>query len=231
MNNVLLIGDSFAAPTWPDHTKYNTHTKDRVIDFAWPTRLAAQHNVTNFALQGSGPDYSLTRLREWVRDHSAEEVAGTDLIFVCSAPERLDLNCYKHPYEQVHIYDIAKGDIRHKAKMFAKWAIEWYFTLDWAMNRELMYYSTAVLFASQFKSVLYWPLTGNQLRQWRVQHPHNFSMPTDPLVPLSAKDDASYDGGADTRPNHFNERNHNIIFEQLNSWLKDSTPLDTSKIR
>ena len=226
-----MIGDSFAAPTWPDHTKYNTHTKDRVIDFAWPTRLAAQHNVTNFALQGSGPDYSLTRLREWVRDHSAEEVAGTDLIFVCSAPERLDLNCYKHPYEQVHIYDIAKGDIRHKAKMFAKWAIEWYFTLDWAMNRELMYYSTAVLFASQFKSVLYWPLTGNQLRQWRVQHPHNFSMPTDPLVPLSAKDDASYDGGADTRPNHFNERNHNIIFEQLNSWLKDSTPLDTSKIR
>jgi hypothetical protein len=231
VNNVLLIGDSFAAPTWPDHTKYNTHTKDRVIDFAWPTRLAAQHNVTNFALQGSGPDYSLTRLREWVRDHSAEEVAGTDLIFVCSAPERLDLNCYKHPYEQVHIYDIAKGDIRHKAKMFAKWAIEWYFTLDWAMNRELMYYSTAVLFASQFKSVLYWPLTGNQLRQWRVQHPHNFSMPTDPLVPLSAKDDASYDGGADTRPNHFNERNHNIIFEQLNSWLKDSTPLDTSQIR
>lgn len=231
MNNVLLIGDSFAAPTWPDHTKYNTHTKDRVIDFAWPTRLAAQHNVTNFALQGSGPDYSLTRLREWVRDHSAEEVAGTDLIFVSSAPERLDLNCYKHPYEQVHIYDIAKGDIRHKAKMFAKWAIEWYFTLDWAMNRELMYYSTAVLFASQFKSVLYWPLTGNQLRQWRVQHPHNFSMPTDPLVMLSTKDDASYDGGADTRPNHFNERNHNIIFEQLNSWLKDSTPLDTSQIR
>lgn len=231
MNNVLVIGDSFAAPTWPDHTKYNTHTKDRVIDFAWPTRLAAQHNVTNFALQGSGPDYSLTRLREWVRDHSAEEVAGTDLIFVCSAPERLDLNCYKHPYEQVHIYDIAKGDIRHKAKMFAKWAIEWYFTLDWAMNRELMYYSTAVLFASQFKSVLYWPLTGNQLRQWRVQHPHNFSMPTDPLVLLSAKDDASYEGGADTRPNHFNERNHNIIFEQLNSWLKDSTPLDTSQIR
>lgn len=226
-----MIGDSFAAPTWPDHTKYNTHTKDRVIDFAWPTRLAAQHNVTNFALQGSGPDYSLTRLREWVRDHSAEEVAGTDLIFVSSAPERLDLNCYKHPYEQVHIYDIAKGDIRHKAKMFAKWAIEWYFTLDWAMNRELMYYSTAVLFASQFKSVLYWPLTGNQLRQWRVQHPHNFSMPTDPLVMLSTKDDASYDGGADTRPNHFNERNHNIIFEQLNSWLKDSTPLDTSQIR
>lgn len=231
MNNVLVIGDSFAAPTWPDHTKYNTHTKDRVIDFAWPTRLAAQHNVTNFALQGSGPDYSLTRLREWVRDHSAEEVAGTDLIFVCSAPERLDLNCYKHPHEQVHIYDIAKGDIRHKAKMFAKWAIEWYFTLDWAMNRELMYYSTAVLFASQFKSVLYWTLTGNQLRQWRVQHPHNFSMPTDPLVLLSAKDDASYEGGADTRPNHFNERNHNIIFEQLNSWLKDSTPLDTSQIR
>ena len=231
MNNILVVGDSFAAPTWPDHTKANVHTKDRVIDFAWPTRLASQHNVTNLAVQGSGPDYSLTRLREWVRDHSAEEIAGTDLIFVCSASERLDLNCYKHPYEQVHIYDIAKGDIRHKAKMFAKWAIEWYFTDDWAMNRDLMYYSTAALFASQFRSVLYWPLSNNQLRQWRVQHPHNFSMPTEALVTLSAKDDASYNGGADTRPNHFNQRNHNIIFEQLNNWLKHGTALDTSQIR
>ncbi len=231
MNNVLILGDSFADPVWPDHTKPNVHTTDRAIDFAWPTRLAVQHNVTNLAAQGSGPDYSLTRLREWVRDHSTEDVANTDLIFVCSSPERLDLNCYRHPREQVHILDIAKGDIRHKAKMFAKWAIEWYFTDDWTMNRDLMYYSTAALFASQFRSVLYWPLSNNQLRQWRVQHPHNFSMPTEALVPLSAKDDASYDGGADTRPNHFNQRNHNIIFEQLNNWLKHGTALDTSQIR
>ena len=123
MNNVLILGDSFADPVWPDHTKANVHTTDRAIDFAWPTRLAVQHNVTNLAAQGSGPDYSLTRLREWVRDHSTEDVANTDLIFVCSSPERLDLNCYRHPREQVHILDIAKGDIRHKAKMFAKWAI------------------------------------------------------------------------------------------------------------
>ena len=230
MNNVLIVGDSFAAPTWPDHTKANVHTTDKAIDFAWPTRLAVQHNVTNFAVQGSGPDYSLTRLREWVRDHSTEDVAGTDLIFVCSSPERLDLNCFRQPSEQVHILDIAKGDIRHKAKMFAKWAIEWYFTDDWTMNRELMYYSTAALFASQFRSVLYWPLSNNQLHNWRVQHPHNFSMPNAALVPLSAKDDASYDGGADTRPNHFNQRNHNIIFEQLNNWLKHGTALDTSQI-
>ena len=231
MNNVLILGDSFADPVWPDHTKANVHTTDRAIDFAWPTRLAVQHNVTNLAAQGSGPDYSLTRLREWVRDHSTEDVANTDLIFVCSSPERLDLNCYRHPREQVHILDIAKGDIRHKAKMFAKWAIEWYFTDDWTMNRDLMYYSTAAMFASQFRSVLYWPLSNNQLRQWRVQHPHNFSMPTEALVLLSAKDDASYNGGADTRPNHFQERNHNIIFEQLNNWLKHGTALDTSQIR
>mgnify|MGYP002635214436 FL=1 len=231
MNNVLILGDSFADPVWPDHTKANVHTTDRAIDFAWPTRLAVQHNVTNLAAQGSGPDYSLTRLREWVRDHSTEDVANTDLIFVCSSPERLDLNCYRHPREQVHILDIAKGDIRHKAKMFAKWAIEWYFTDDWTMNRDLMYYSTAALFASQFRSVLYWPLSNNQLRQWRVQHPHNFSMPTEALVSLSARDDASYNGGADTRPNHFQERNHNIIFEQLNNWLKHGTALDTSQIR
>ena len=231
MNNVLILGDSFADPVWPDHTKANVHTTDRAVDFAWPTRLAVQHNVTNLAAQGSGPDYSLTRLREWVRDHSTEDVANTDLIFVCSSPERLDLNCYRHPREQVHILDIAKGDIRHKAKMFAKWAIEWYFTDDWTMNRDLMYYSTAAMFASQFRSVLYWPLSNNQLRQWRVQHPHNFSMPTEALVLLSAKDDASYNGGADTRPNHFQERNHNIIFEQLNNWLKHGTALDTSQIR
>jgi hypothetical protein len=231
VSEVLILGDSFADPHWPDFLVQNIHSKHRVVEFAWPSRVAAQHNVTNFALQGTGPDYSLKCLREWVRDHSTEQVASTDLIFVCSAPQRLDLNCYKRPGEAVHIYDIAKGDIRHKSKMFAKQAIEWYFTLDWALNRELMYYSTAALFASQFRSVLYWPLTGNQLRRWRVQHPHNFSMPNEALVPLSARDNPNYNGGEDNRPNHFQERNHNIIFEQLNNWLEFGTPLDTSQIR
>lgn len=231
MSEVLILGDSFADPHWPDFLVQNIHSKHRVVEFAWPSRVAAQHNVTNFALQGTGPDYSLTRLREWITTVSVEQVANTHLIFVCSAPQRLDLSCYKQPNQQVHIYEHANGDIRHKSKMFAKQAMDWYFTPDWEHNRDLMYYSTATQLASQFKSVLYWPVQRTQTHNVRVTQPHNFTMPQKALVPLSARDDPNYNGGEDNRPNHFQERNHNIIFEQLNNWLKHGTALDVSNIR
>lgn len=231
MNDVVICGDSFADPKWPDPDRLDKLQNISTLDYTWPNLLAAEHNVTNFAVQGTGPDYSLTSLRHWMSNRSSQQISNTDLIFICSAPERLDLRCYSKPSEQVHIYDHAAGIIRHKSIQFAKWAIEWYFTLDWADNRQLMYYSTMCAVAPMFKSVLYWPISRSSYSRWTSHVPTNLIVPTELLIPLSTRDNPKNPPGADIRPNHFQKHNHKILHEQINSWIIHSTAIDTSNIR
>ncbi len=214
MNKVLILGDSFADPMWPDNngkTSWST---------AWPQLLKQTNTVKNLAASGTGPDWSLSQLTNYTLHNKTKH---TDLIFISSSIERLDLSCYKHPSEQVHLGRIASGEIRHKSQLFARNAVDWYMTDSWQQNRQIMYLGAISVLAHHFRQVLYWPAL-TPLADTLQLCSSNITIPAVGLMQLSKLDDPNYNGqGLDTRVNHFHPHNHLYIYQQLHNWQTHGT--------
>lgn len=223
MNKIVIFGDSFADPLWP------VEGADKKCDqLAW-CHLLKQHNtVENLALSGTGPDWSLSRLTDYILHNNTSD---TNLIFISSSIERLDLDCYKDPSEQVHLSRIATGELRHKSQQFARNAVNWYMTDRWQQNRQIMYYSAIATLAHHFKRTLYWPALTPLADTLKLCNSSSITMPSVGLMQLSKLDDPSYTGvGLDTRVNHFNPHNHQYIHQQLHNWCNHNTPISVEGI-
>ena len=221
MNKVAVFGDSFVDPLWP--------TDDGKIswDTAWPQLLKQHNTVDNLAASGTGPDWSLNQLTNYILHNNTKH---TDLIFVSSSIERLDLNCYKQPSEQVHLSRIASGEIRHKSQQFARNAVDWYMTDSWQQNRQIMYLGAISVLAHHFRQVLYWPAL-TLLKDTLQLCVSNITVPSVGLMQLSKLDDPSYNGqGLDARVNHFHPHNHNYIHQQIQQWQATGRPVDVQGI-
>jgi len=214
MNKVAVFGDSFADPQWPDNNGKTSW------DTAWPQLLKQHNTVDNLAASGTGPDWSLSKLTDYILHNNTKH---TDLIFISSSIERLDLNCYKHPSEQVHLGRIASGEIRHKSQLFARNAVDWYMTDSWQLNRQIMYLGAVSVLAHHFRRVLYWPAL-TLLTDTLQLCSSNIVIPDVGLMQLSKLDDPSYNGqGLDTRVNHFHPHNHEYIYQQILQWQTHGT--------
>jgi len=215
MNKIVIFGDSFADPLWP------VEGADKKCDqLAWPHLLKQHNTVENLALSGTGPDWSLSRLTDYILHNNTSD---TNLIFISSSIERLDLDCYKDPSEQVHLSRIATGELRHKSQQFARNAVNWYMTDSWQQNRQIMYLGAISVLAHHFRQVLYWPAL-TPLADTLQLCSSNITIPAVGLMQLSKLDDPSYNGqGLDARVNHFHPHNHLYIYQQLHNWQTHGT--------
>ena len=229
MDRVLILGDSFADPKW------STSTGFKVPDqFTWVKELDKNYQVINEAKAGSGPMYSLKKLHMWLQPqvHSLKHCYDTCLIFICSDVCRLDLSCYKDPGEAVHIFEHAQGSRRHVSNLFAKQAIQWYMDIDWQINQSCMYYSLINEYAQYFKRVLFWSISDEKFfKLIPMSHRDNFFFVSEGLNEITIRDcgESVYGQGVDLRPNHLQEPNHRIMYEQMVDWIENGTPIDTSK--
>lgn len=232
MDRVAIFGDSFASPKW---NTFDTTWKE-YEGFTWLSELNKNYDVFNQAVAGSGPMYSLKMLHRWLQPQitTLKHCYDTSLIFICSDPCRLDLSCYKDPGEAVHIFDHAEGSRRHVSNLFAKQAIQWYMDVDWQINQSCMYYSIVNEYAQYFKRVLFWPIGGEKFFNLiPMSHRDNFHFVHEGLNDITIRDcgKSVYGQGADWRPNHLQEPNHRVMYEQITNWIEHDKPIDTSKFK
>ena len=232
MDKVLILGDSFAAPEWMTIDEGWKKYKG----FTWIDELNKNYDVLNYAVAGSGPMYSLKKLHSWLdpQVHEVKDCYDTTLIFICSDPCRLDLSCYKNPGEAVHIYDHAQNTRRHVSNLFAKQAIQWYMDVDWQIAQSCMYYSIVNEYAQYFKKVLFWPIGGTRFFELvPMSHRDNFYFVNEGLNEITRRDcgESLVGHGIDNRPNHLQEPNHRVMYEQITNWIENDTPIDTSLFR
>jgi len=223
MDDVWIFGDSFVDLNWHNDVAYS-----------WVEELSKNYNVRNRALMGTGPEYSLRNLRNALHEFPFDNLKNTCLIFVCSGFERLNLNFWNTPQEQVMFPVIASGDTNHRFKYFAKDVFKYYIDFDWLADTELKYYCTLKHLSQYFKQTLYWQVTPRYPINQRFidSNPSNFCFPETGLNDLSLRDNGGKRLGpvADERRNHFSKINHQIIYNQLVEWIETGAHIDTSKI-
>lgn len=221
--DIWIFGDSFADSFWP-----------KPVDFTpWPGRLDINYQTLNMAKIGTGPDYSLNLLIQLFAATPKQYLKKKTLIFFCSDPFRLNLKCYKDPMESARIYELAEGKVKSKATLFVKQLIDWYLDIEYRERCDLQYLSTLNHMSQYFKQVLYWPVPSlTPTIENFLDVADNMFVPNQALVDISIKDCGHQNiGVVDPRVNHLHKDNHDIMYDQLVNWIKNFSPIDTSKFK
>lgn len=201
-----IYGDSFADPNF------------NPAGWSWPSRLADKYDVTNNAIYGSGPYWSLHKLLDDVE--SADQ--NTCLIFVESVTDRLPLSGFDEPGHQVRISKIAEGVNKQKnlSPNQARVIIQQLLTKDWMHKSPLHIFGAVNSIAHHFKKVLYWPLTVK--KHTLVKCADNLKLQPIGLRTIS-DDEIGYGRPLqrpDDRPNHLTQPNHDFVYKTVQQWLK-----------
>ena len=224
MDDIWIFGDSYADKNW------------QVNDdaYSWVTELEKTYSVHNEALKGTGPEYSIRALRNKLDITNFEDLKDTVLIFICSTPERLNLNLWNDPTEQVMLPELAAGNIKAPGKHFAKDLFKYYIDIEWMLDTELNIVCTVHHLGLLFKRTLFWsvnpPIPVNKKFYSTLRN--DFHFPEAGLNDLSVIDSGGERLGpyADERKNHFSELNHMILHSEISQWIETGNPIDTSKI-
>ena len=224
MDDIWIFGDSFADKTWAVNDDA----------YSWVTELEKTYQVHNEALKGTGPEYSIQALRSKLDNTNFEDLKNTVLIFICSSPDRLNLNLWKTPEDQVMLPELALGNIKAPGKHFAKDLFKYYIDNKWMLDTELRTVCTVHHLGLLFKRSLFWsvnsPFTPNKKFYSTLRD--NFYFPEAGLNDLSIIDSGGERLGpyVDERKNHFSELNHIILHSEISQWIETGNPIDTSKI-
>ena len=229
MNKVWIFGDSYVDRNWHTNCK----------DYSWVTELEKNYDVENYAVMGSGPEYSFSKLYQTIKNNN-KSLKNICVIFISSDLHRLNLNFWHTPQDQVYLKSLLDKNIDKKnlkyiaKKLFVKDLFRFYLTEDWQSNRELHNFATINYFSNYFKKILYWTTEPKlKTNDFFYQHKsNNLCCPDQGLNELSYID-LGYQPSTvflDNRRNHFSKINHKILYNQIVNWIEHDYPIDTSKI-
>lgn len=212
---IHIFGDSFADPDW---------NQPHDCNFLWPEQLAKKYHVTNCALKGTGPEYSLQKM------HSTPAEENCACVFFVSDPNRLYLhNFWKHDQEQVHILDVAAKRIRHPGYMFVKQLYEHYLVDEMHSLRAAQTVAAINSLGTKYKRTLIFTI-GDLPLELRLDPSVTFVNHS--LIDISEREwIQSHNGNPymDARPNHFSEVNHQVMYQSIVDWLEQGTVPDVSR--
>lgn len=218
ITDIHIFGDSFADPHWGMSHNCN---------FVWTEQLAKQYRTHNHALKGTGPEYSIHKL---INTRNVSK--GSVCIFVVSDPNRLHLeNFWKHDQEQVHMLDVAAKRISHPGYMFVRQLYDHYLTDSTHAVRAATAIGAVNALSGAFDRTLILTIA-----------PVNLPLTLNPTVTFVnhglldlSEAEYSQDKGknpyVDTRPNHFSEPNHRVMFNCLVSWIEQGIAPDVSQFQ
>jgi len=226
MRELWIFGDSYVDP------KYGNQLVEP-SDNTWVNKLKEDYRVSNFAIQGTGPQWSIYKLIDQISQYPNTE--DVSMIFVHSDIYRLPMDFWKNDFEQSHTLDVANGNLKHPKHNFLHDFIQHYTNLDWQLSQELFIYSTLNQLAKRFRQVLFMPTCeGNScVTSDILTYEPNFYTINECLNNLSIRDCGLKHEQlvVDKRHNHFHEHNHTIWFDMIVDWMENCTPIDTSKIQ
>lgn len=222
MKNVWIFGDSYA------DKKYNNACIEN-----WPKLLEKNYNVKNFAIAGSGPEYSINTLYKEVEKISADDAKKITVIFFISDVSRYNLS-FIYTYEQclIKYANLDKLDKRHKQiigsgnsrSLRDKQKISFIkdFFRDYHLNQpnEIQYLKilgTLKILSNRFEKVLCIPCF-SQIPDYVLTNTDNFYLFSH--IPFYINlDTQDFAFGQDPRSNHLDNDSHPVFYEQLKQWI------------
>lgn len=214
-NHIHIYGDSFADPVW------NTAHSNQ---FVWTEQLAKRYTVYNHALKGTGPEYSVQRLLETHPEHRSL------CIFVVSDANRLNLkNFWNHSQEQVHLLDVAAKRIPHVQHGFVRQLYDHYLTDESHILRTAAMIGAVNSLTAAYARTLIWPI-GTLTTELRTDS--SVTLVEKGLVDISEQEwrtNQHHNPYVDSRPNHFSEINHRVMFDLIVNWIEHKTVPDPNQ--
>lgn len=222
MTRLAIFGDSFVDPMW----------KLQQYDWTWPNRLAQDYVTSNYGHIGTGPDYALEHLLQYIEEHTAEQLNNTCLIFVCSDPHRLNLkDFWKENRNQVDLLRVADRSMPHPKYMFARDIVRHLMVPGWSSKESFKILNTVSNLSHQFKRVLFWPaIDPYPIYMNMIQLATNLQLVQPSLFTISAASDIKSSGMDDMRVNHFDPPYHQILYEEMHSWIESGTVINTQRL-
>ena len=218
-------------------------------EWSWPQRISETYESKNHGVYGSGPDYSLKKIREVTNSGIVDKNKDLMIFFI---PEyfRMDFSFFRNPHEHVLTYSLwTNRPWMHKKfkKEFGKdiygWTKGfWYHYLMYDDNPNMhvqKIYAMINHYASFFKRVLVLPTDAYHKNEFidsvsKMLTAPNITFEDIILDRISSgegpRSDYYNDEGLDIRPQHLSKVNHEIMYDLLKNWIDhNKTPEDHFK--
>jgi len=214
--NIWVFGDSFADLNF-----------NGPVSHQWVARLSNKYTVTNFALAGTGPHWSLDLMIQQIEQKTVPE--NTACIFVESEPSRLDLKFVENLNEQKNCRPIQCESLREKYSNTDVDNIYWLFenmvTDRWLNCEAYKILGSVNGLAHKFSKVLYWPLN-MWSAHYTIQPTKNLTVIKKGLRDIS-KQAMARNNILDSYnlANHLPPESHDQVYNLVESWLIEK-PLD-----
>ena len=218
MTKLAIFGDSFVDPTWKNRAVY---------PWTWVNRLAKDYPTHNAGLMGTGPDYALEHLLQYIEQTHKPELSETCCVFVCSDPHRLNLKDFweedKHQVNLIHIADRSQPHPKH---MFARDLIRHLMVPEWRSREDFKILCTLSALAGNFRRVLYWPAIDPYPIYVNMIHtPENMQVVLPGFFDISSRTSPTGAGYDDSRVNHFDPDQHGDIYDAVSQWIATGKPV------
>ena len=220
---MIIFGDSYADPTYPEH-------------YTWTKQIKPYFKkVKNYAIKGTGPDWSLDNFCKLDEKMSFEAKSNTNILFIISSIHRYNFSFLK-PEHQSLCNHLLYTNNKEATKMIQK---EKYFLYKNFLKDFTRYYvknssyerteffkiiSFLYLHSKYYNKILIASVFEKQ--DWydiqTIPSNNNFHVISTPLYDLQD----TLEMGQDTLPNHMIEHNHNEFTKVLVDWFNHENPIN-----
>lgn len=235
-SNIVIFGDSYS----------ELETDIAPSQFSWVAELHKQYRVNNFSVSGTGTEYSINEFNRYIRNN--EDLSDTVCMFFLSESTRPLFGFWKQPADHMFFkYIIHNHSTDHLDKtrkkafkqyrlnyeLFCKQYAEHKYVNDYEKDITLGALTNVLAFSYLFKKVLIWPcfpLPILEIKKLNMSQYTNASFIERSLFELIGVQNLDYLVN-DTRINHMNDFNNQIMFEELDKWLTSSYSVDVTRFK
>ena len=233
MKNVWIFGDSYA------DKYFNTANIEN-----WPMLLEKNYNVKNFAIAGSGPEYSINILYDEVEKLDTDDAKKITVIFFISDVSRYNFSFLKAreqclikfaSLDNLDKLNNLRKYVRNNRCLKDKKQISFIkdFFRDYHLNQpdEIQYLKilgTLKILSNRFEKILCIPCF-SQIPDYVSTNTDNFYLFSH--TPFYMIDYENFNFGQDPRSNHLANAKHPVFYEQLKNWIDFNIPIDIEKIK
>jgi len=200
---LLICGDSYA--------------QENYESFTWPTKLSKKYDTTNLARNGTGPQWSLMQLIDYLEHNDTKD---TTVLFFVSSHTRIDLK--DHPISE-------QWKLKYSTNKYVKWLFKNYITTaSYDQTEKDKIICLVAQYAKYFKKVLIWDIFGK-----KSDLEYSFL----PNVTVIDKYDLYTIEYRENRPpqdhciNHLHKENHDIMYDMLDAWIEKNIAIDPKKLQ
>lgn len=229
---IWIFGDSWAA------LSYNNANIE-----SWPIMIAKKYTVNNFAIAGSGPEYSLSTLIKNMNTATDSELKNTSVFFIISHSMRFNLDL-TDPWHQVLFkyptFDIFDSRVtpyvKNKLKLvlskehqkFIKLFYKYYFSTLTKQIHLLKTLGTLQLLSGRFKKMVVVSSFDSIPENIPLKHDNFCLFSRNPLSDLMVK---TYPFDSDIRSNHLENSQHPVFLQELLNIITTELDVDFEKIK